>query len=390
VAYFLNNLGDELLFHHTQYNCWLTEVYDISDGGNCCINPQSPNWEISVGDGVTICSGESVDLNLLSNTGGQGPFQYQWTYEGASIGAQASVQHAPTVSGEACLTVTDVNGNSLTECTNVVVNESLDIQLTLSDTVGCLSSSFILSNNANPADVMLQQWVINGNVLSNQASFTFTPLNPGSYDVQLLQTAVNGCVSDTVILDAVVVYSPPNASFTADPLILEADQTNFSLINLSTGSLVSWQWSIGLNGEFGVSNDTNPQFSLPWGIGGIYPIQLVVLDSNGCSDQVQGEIVVNALFSLYVPNAFTPNNDGINDALELVSSAIVEGQFEMSIFNRWGQCVYFSKNPDDAWDGSFLGGDYYVEDGVYPYVIRLTADGDVESKEYRGQIQILR
>jgi gliding motility-associated-like protein len=237
---------------------------------------------------------------------------------------------------------------------------------------------------------MLQQWVINGNVLSNQASFTFTPLNPGSYDVQLLHTAVNGCLSDTVILDAVVVDSPPNASFTADPLILEADQTNFSLINLSTGSLASWQWSIGLNGEFGVSNDANPQFSLPWGIGGIYPIQLVVLDSNGCSDQVQGEIVVNALFSLYVPNAFTPNNDGINDALELVSSAIVEGQFEMSIFNRWGQCVYFSKNPDDAWDGSFLGGDYYVEDGVYPYVIRLTADGDVESKEYRGQIQILR
>lgn len=79
------------------------------------------------------------------------------------------------------------------------------------------------------------------------------------------------------------------------------------------------------------------------GDGGVYPIQLVVLDSNGCSDQVQGEIVVNALFSLYVPNTFTPNNDGINDALELVSSAIAEGQFEMSIFNRWGQCVYFSK-----------------------------------------------
>ncbi len=390
VTYFLNNLGDELLFHHTQYNCWLTEVYNISDGGNCCIQPQNSNWGISIDDGGVICLGESVDLNLLSNTGGQGPFQYEWTYGGAFIGAQASLQYVPTISGEACLTVTDANGNSLSQCTDVLVNESLDFQLTLSDSVGCLSSSFILSNNANPAEVISQQWVINGDALSNQASFTFTPLNPGSYDVQVLQTAVNGCVSDTLLIDAVVVYPPPNASFTSDPLILEADQTNFSLIDLSTGSLVSWQWSVGLTGEFGVSSDTNPQFSLPWGTGGIYPIQLLVLDSNGCSDQVQGEIVVNALFGLYVPNTFTPNNDGINDALELVSSAIVEGQFEMSIFNRWGQCVYFSKNPEDAWDGSFLGGDYYVEDGVYPYVIKLTADGEVETKEYRGQIQILR
>ena len=390
VAYFLDNLGDELLFHHTQYNCWLTEVYDISDGGNCCINPQSPNWEISVGNVGAVCAGESVDLNLLSNTGGEGPFQFEWTYDGVSIGGQQSLVYQPNTDGEACLTVTNAVGQSLTECINVIVNEPVDLNVVIPDTSGCLSEGFVVLNNVDLSLISLQRWYVNGDLVSTSPSLAFTPTLAGNYDITLEVEAVNGCLSDTTVLDAIQVFAAPIAGYTTDPLILESDNPSFTLTDMSSGNIVDWQWMVTSLDEVLTSNDSNPQFNLPWGVAGVYPISLMVENDNGCTDVVQGEIVVNEVFSLFVPTAFTPNGDGKNDAFQLVGTGIEKNGFEMEVYNRWGQMVFYSNEPDLIWTGSFMDGAYFVPDGVYNYVIRLSVDQKAETKEYRGVIHIYR
>ncbi|MFM9006109.1 MAG: hypothetical protein ACKOSR_11500, partial [Flavobacteriales bacterium] len=116
VTYFLNNLGDDLLFHHTQYNCWLTEVYNLSDGGTCCVNPFTPQWSIEVPNDTAVCYNGTLSLQLLENQNGQGPFTYEWTYNTIAVCTEASCSLPVTEDGEACLTISDVNGQTLSDC----------------------------------------------------------------------------------------------------------------------------------------------------------------------------------------------------------------------------------------------------------------------------------
>jgi gliding motility-associated-like protein len=390
VYYFMTELGGSLQFHYTQYSCWLNETLDISDGGNCCINPLTPSWDIVVSNDVTVCSGENVSLELLTNSNGSGPFQYEWTYDGVSVGGQQSLVYQPNTDGEACLTVTNALGQTLSECINVVVNEPADLNVVIPDTSGCLSEGFVVLNNVDPSLISLQRWYVNGDLVGTSPSLAFTPTLAGNYDITLEVEAVNGCLSDTTVLDAIQVFAAPIAGYTTDPLILESDNPSFTLTDMSSGNIVDWQWMVTSLDEVLTSNDSNPQFNLPWGVAGVYPISLMVEGDNGCTDVVQGEIVVNEVFSLFVPTAFTPNGDGKNDAFQLVGTGIEKNGFEMEVYNRWGQMVFYSDEPDLIWTGSFMDGAYFVPDGVYNYVIRLSVDQKAETKEYRGVIHIYR
>ena len=85
---------------------------------------------------------------------------------------------------------------------------------------------------------------------------------------------------------------------------------------------------------------------------GDYYAQLTVTNPLGCRDSaytlVEGPVMV------YIPNAFTPNNDGINDGFQVVISDVV--YFEINIFNSWGEEIYYSTDPDEDLDGQCQGG----------------------------------
>ena len=91
----------------------------------------------------------------------------------------------------------------------------------------------------------------------------------------------------------------------------------------------------------------------------------------------------------FAPNAFSPNNDGLNDTWGFITEADCWNTWQVLIFNRWGQVVYEMDNPDDRWDGSFRNGDYYTQDGVYGYTLRAVA-WNLESVEMNGFITVLR
>ena len=91
----------------------------------------------------------------------------------------------------------------------------------------------------------------------------------------------------------------------------------------------------------------------------------------------------------FAPNAFSPNNDGLNDSWGFITDSECWNTWELLIFNRWGQIVYEMDNPDDRWDGSFRNGDYYTQDGVYGYTLRAVA-WNLESIEMNGFITVLR
>ena len=140
------------------------------------------------------------------------------------------------------------------------------------------------------------------------------------------------------------------------------------------------QWNFG---DGGSSSEINPIHEYD-GLSDYYA-QLTVTNALGCTDSaytlVEGPVIV------YIPNAFTPNNDGINDGFQVVISDVV--YYEINIFNRWGEQVFYSQDPDEVWMGNVNGGDHYVPAGLYNYRLRWKGSR-TDAEELSGTIELMR
>jgi len=94
---------------------------------------------------------------------------------------------------------------------------------------------------------------------------------------------------------------------------------------------------------------------------------LQALDTTGCIGK--DSAYVDIFYPLYLPNAFTPNNDGVNDVFK-AEGVNIRG-YQMHIYNRWGQLIFTSDDPQEPWLGNVQGGDHYAPDGLYMWKVRF-------------------
>ena len=117
---------------------------------------------------------------------------------------------------------------------------------------------------------------------------------------------------------------------------------------------------------------------------------LAVTDANGCQEQAQVLLQVDRTLGLFIPNALSPNDDGINDRLVIQTDASVRRLSDLQIFNRWGVQVYEQASPrpgQESWDGKFR--DQLQPSGVYVYQLKVErVDGVVET--ISGALLIVR
>ncbi len=95
-------------------------------------------------------------------------------------------------------------------------------------------------------------------------------------------------------------------------------------------------------------------------------------------------------FQVFIPNSFTPNNDGINDYFRPTTNAADPESYHLMVFNRWGEKVFETADIDQVWEGDFKGGQYYLPDMVYTYYLKIKSVHNTEPKEYSGAITIFR
>lgn len=95
---------------------------------------------------------------------------------------------------------------------------------------------------------------------------------------------------------------------------------------------------------------------------------------------------LNFFAQVYVPNSFSPNNDGINDYMKIYSEDTLD-VYEFKIFNSWGEVVWVSKDINDKWNG---GDDYYSPSNIYNYVLKYRINGYSFIRTKRGYITIVR
>jgi len=125
-----------------------------------------------------------------------------------------------------------------------------------------------------------------------------------------------------------------------------------------------YTWTFG-DGKF--SNQFNPVHK--YETDGTYFITLITSNNYGCKDTAVEKLEIDPKYNFYIPNAFTPNADGDNDIFTAVGEEIEE--FNMQIFNRWGELIYETSNLQTGWDGTAKGNSEISMEGVYVYNIKL-------------------
>lgn len=260
---------------------------------------------------------------------------------------------------------------------SVTLSEPISFQTVVNDAICYGVCDGSISISSNPENL---QYSING-------GNSFTPLNlfeslcAGTYNVVVRDEY--GCSESA----SATITQPPLviAGFDADPPTSMVPFTEIQFFNLSENYDSSmWYFGEGL----GISFENDPTFTFPIEQGGSYPVSLVVFNENGCSDSLTRVIIIESDFQVFVPNSFTPNNDGMNDYFlpQFTADPLI---YEIRIFNRWGETVFDSEDPLEAWTGNFEGGDYFVEPGVYVWMMRAGRNA-VEVADYRGHVTVVR
>jgi gliding motility-associated-like protein len=187
----------------------------------------------------------------------------------------------------------------------------------------------------------------------------------GRYNVGVQAFTTNGCVVtlDTLFSQIVHVYPLPTASFSVEPSEVDIGSPITVIHSLSPDADSCYY--VLEDGSF----STECSFEHLWQEAGRLQVTQFVFNAFGCMASTFGEVVVNG-FTFYAPNSFSPNADGVNDVWLPESMGI--GDYQLTIFNRWGEVVFDANSPDVPWLGQRLAGEHWVENESYIYKVRLT------------------
>lgn len=201
----------------------------------------------------------------------------------------------------------------------------------------------------------------------------------GDHLITLIATGSNGCPDS--ITESFRIHALPEAAIRALPKAATVTDPMIRFYG-TPGMATAYFWAFGDGSS--TSTLQGPVFTYPATIGA-YNVQLQVTDENGCRDNAA--IVVRIMPpEFFMPNAFSPNGDGHNDIFGIVNLTNQRLQ-EFSIFNRYGQRVFYTLNPDSGWDGTFR--QQPAETGTYYYCVRLIhTDGSLQ--EIKGDITLMR
>ncbi|HKC69348.1 MAG TPA: PKD domain-containing protein, partial [Bacteroidia bacterium] len=242
-------------------------------------------------------------------------------------------------------------------CLTLMVNFKDTSKVTLPDTIASYNWSFgdgATSSVTNPSH-----------------SYTAS----GTYTVLLQVQSGNGCkdTATKVITTGqpiVAQYTPDGGSYNVNQSIDFASQT--------TGASI-YNWNFGDNS----TTSTLPNPSHGFTQAGTYTVTLVATNSMGCSDTVRHTFEVNPS-GHNVPTGFTPNGDGLNDYFYIMGGPF--SQYELRVFNEWGQQIFMSNSQSDKWDGTFNGAKQ--PEGTYMYIFNGNIDG--KSLKLSGEINLIQ
>ncbi|MBL7942565.1 MAG: gliding motility-associated C-terminal domain-containing protein, partial [Flavobacteriales bacterium] len=272
------------------------------------------------------------------------------------------------------------------EIFEVTVHPLPDVNFELEPTAGCAPLAINTENlSFNTPDVNYTWW-LNDTPVNTNALDDYLLWESGSYVITLEAQSVQGCVATLSADLPVEVYPVPSALFSYLPENPGMLNPELELNNLSEGAS-TYGWSI--DGD-AVSEEENPELHFSFESTQVFEVCLEAISEFGCTDTHCVAIRFEEEALLYVPNAFTPDNDGINDFFIPVVTGYDPETYELLIYDRWGTLVFQSHDPRERWMGEIRNGAYYAPAGIYPWVLVLKEQFSPETVSFSGHVSLIR
>jgi len=339
------------------------------------------NDVISLDPSLTVCGDEAQLHGYLNDP--TIPITLAWsTLDGTIV--SGGDDFSPTVAGSGTYTMTATLG-PCSESENIVVDfAAFDppvIAFDIEQTLTCDGTEVaIIDRSTSGSAIASYDWDVDGVGLYSTADVSFVSRTAEDIEVSLLITDDQGCSSDSLTLFTTIVHQPPLAQFgysvTNDGL--EVTFVDFS----ETGGAYERHWDFG---DDSFSSDS--VLAHLYGLGGEYDVTLSITDSLNCSDISVRTIELEDPLTIFIPSAFTPDGDGINDRWAWTLLGVDD--VELSIYDRYGRVLFFSDDINGSWGGGEQVSEYYSADGIYTYVLKARKAGQGWVKR-QGVITLLR
>ena len=254
-------------------------------------------------------------------------------------------------------------------------NAATDFQITAIENGVCEGKMVLFKASYQGAVPASYEWLVNGKI-SGQSGDTFSGNSLSDGDLVSCHLTANGlCTPISLISNSirVLIYPLPLISAGADKTIQLGEKVQLEGKASAGDMLIRWSPLEGLSDPFVLSPVASPEKTTLY--------KLTVTGIGGCERSTF--VTVNVLEEILIPNAFTPNGDGVNDVWRIANLEFYSNS-SVRIFNRWGQLVYTSTGIYKPWSGNSKNGPAPV--GVYYYIIDLNGD----KKKLTGQLTLIR
>lgn len=331
---------------------------------------------INAGPDQTICEDELITIVPINPTGAI----LTWDP------IEAAGPFVPVATQTYTVTA-NFNGCTNTDDITIIVEAPPVVSFVGDTLAGCEPHTVIFMNTSTAASGIAScEWLMNGDVLSGCGPTAYTFPVGGLYDVTLTTTSVTGCVNTITYDDYIYVESTPIASFEVSADQLNTLETEVEFYNTSVGA-VDYIWDFDDNSEGSILED--PVHDFPTSDGGTYNVQLTAISPLGCMDSAWLAIAVDVELLYFIPNSFTPDGDAFNQTFKPIFTAGFDPyDFNLKIFNRWGEIIWESNDAEAGWDGTYGG--KIVQAGIYTWAIEFKTAYSDERKYINGHVNVMR
>ncbi len=324
-----------------------------------------------------VCDGE-LYVDVSGGIGDLSQWSFSWEdANGNVVGSDSTAQNV--CAGAHSVVVTDLAGCSDTAFATVGEPPVFDIEgMGLKNETCYGDCSGRIAVDAPRATSYKLSWT-NGEVSSTDSSFG--ELCGGTYVVTAIDP--RGCTTE----DTAEVISPPEvvAAFNYSPDDADIRDPEVLFANNSRGG-DAYRWDLG-DGD--TSRTVSPYHVYSDSVGKTYRVCLRAWNDSNCVDSICKFVEIDDVFSVYVPNAFTPDGDNINEGFRPVVEGITGEAYHFRIWDRWGELIFESSTPGEAWNGEVKGVPEKATADVYVWKLRVRSEATREYHDFTGHVTLL-
>ena len=370
----------------TSYIVTITDDNGCQNNDTIIVNVHPPLTVIASND-VSICPGDITNISAIAAGGNGGPYTYTWD-NGLGLGQNHNV--SPTATTTYIVTANDGCSQPVTDTVIITVNPVPVVDF-IADTFGLcefpqLPFEFYNITDTTGGMVSSALWNFGDGGTASGDTVSHTYSSPGTYDITLTVTSTpnaGGCSATLTKPAYVTVFPNPVADFSMNPNPASMFDPTIFFNDLSYHNIVNWYWDIG---GLDTSSLQNPIYTFPEDTGN-YNVILTVTDINGCVSTISNTAIVKGEFGIYIPNAFTPDYDGLNEGFFPKGFGISDNKYNFYIFNRWGELIFESHSKFEPWNGTYKGN--LVQNGVYVWRLEFK-DINGENHTKIGHVNVIK